>query len=94
MTPDAVPRDSTGTRFAAAPISTEKLPAPDPAAASSPSVSNQAKAARHQRRQRRADRQDDDAHGEHPARAVAIGKCSGDRLHRAPDELADCPARS
>ncbi len=38
MTPDAVPRFSTGTRWMAAPISTEKLPAPEPAADNNPSV--------------------------------------------------------
>jgi hypothetical protein len=39
MTPAAVPREAAGTRCAAAPISTEKLPAPEPAAISTPSVS-------------------------------------------------------
>ena len=36
MTPEAEPRDAAGMRCAAAPISTEKLPAPAPAATSSP----------------------------------------------------------
>jgi hypothetical protein len=39
MTPAAVPREAAGTRCAAAPISTEKLPAPEPAAISTPRVS-------------------------------------------------------
>jgi hypothetical protein len=37
MTPDAAPRDSSGRRAVAAPISTEKLPAPEPMAESRPS---------------------------------------------------------
>jgi hypothetical protein len=37
MTPDAAPRASSGRRWAAAPISTEKLPAPEPMAESRPS---------------------------------------------------------
>jgi len=37
ITPEAVPRDSSGRRWAAAPISTEKLPIPEPMAESKPS---------------------------------------------------------
>jgi len=39
ITPEAVPRASSGMRWAAAPISTEKLAAPEPIAVSSPIVS-------------------------------------------------------
>ncbi len=38
ITPEALPRAAAGSRCAAAPISTEKLPAPAPTADSSPSV--------------------------------------------------------
>ncbi len=38
ITPEAVPRACAGMRWAAAPISTEKLAAPEPAADKTPSV--------------------------------------------------------
>ncbi len=43
MTPEAVPRASNGMRCAAAPISTEKLPAPAPIAESRPSETTRPK---------------------------------------------------
>jgi hypothetical protein len=88
ITPEAVPRASSGTRRAAAPISTEKLPGPG---------AHRRKAGRartirpmpepHEGGQRAADRQHHQAADQHGARTVAVGDRAGHRLHGALGEL-------
>ncbi len=68
----------------------EKLPAPAPAAETTPSMSIRAATAVAQRRQGQTTAEQQGADEQHPAHTDAFGQHSKQRLSGAPRKLSDC----
>ena len=89
ITPEAVPRDSNGKRCAAAPISTEKLPAPEPMEARMPRAIARPKPLSMNGVMAQPMASVTKAATSTSRGTVAVGNSAGDRLDGAPGELPD-----